>query len=353
MGRCRLVICFLVIALHVSRAAFAQDVTPTIVDFRTQAGRLSIEIQMHPNRLSQLKTAPSGSEAETGDAETLLRRQVVGWLETFAVTADRPLLLTLQRVTSGGETAQRVYVSYQAPLPEQVQFISFYWPSGAGEMVLRQHGVPDPFSGYFVGGQATHAIALGGGAARSDAETVMNYMPVGFQKILSLGGGYVLLALAVFLKSGRRAIVVGQVFAVLLAQVAVFALVSFKVPVVVPDLGSWGVLALVVVLSVDNILFRRLHFLRFVLVFLFGALHSFQFAGVLQNIGWPTAEILPALVGYSLGADLAFGLVITGAFLLVGMWFGHRPKYRGRVIIPASITLVGIALYLGVEGMPV
>jgi hypothetical protein len=41
--------------------------------------------------------------------------------------------------------------------------------------------------------------------------------------------------------------------------------------------------------------------------------------------------------------------VIALAFLTVGYWFGKHPKYRGRVAIPASVTIALIGGYWFVE----
>jgi type IV secretory pathway VirB2 component (pilin) len=55
------------------------------------------------------------------------------------------------------------------------------------------------------------------------------------------------------------------------------------------------------------------------------------------------------LVGFSLGVAAVQIAVVAVAYLGVRLWFGRHPKYRGRVAIPASLTIAVVGGYWLVE----
>ena len=61
------------------------------------------------------------------------------------------------------------------------------------------------------------------------------------------------------------------------------------------------------------------------------------------------SQFLPALIGFNVGVELGQLAVIAAAYLGVRLWFGRHPKYRGRVAIPASVTIAMIGGYWFVE----
>ncbi len=77
-------------------------------------------------------------------------------------------------------------------------------------------------------------------------------------------------------------------------------------------------------MAVENILVGNLRDLkpwRLVAVFVFGLLHGLSFAGVLAQLGLPTADRLTALLSFNLGVEGGQLAVLAVAFLLVGLPF--------------------------------
>ncbi len=103
--------------------------------------------------------------------------------------------------------------------------------------------------------------------------------------------------------------------------------------------------ASIVFVAVENIFSRRLHLWRPVVVFAFGLLHGLGFASVLGEFGLPQDQVIPALLGFNVGVELGQLTVIALAYGALGYWFGKHPKYRGRVAIPASVTIALIGSY--------
>ena len=88
---------------------------------------------------------------------------------------------------------------------------------------------------------------------------------------------------------------------------------------------------------------------RTAVVFLFGLLHGMGFAGVLQELGLPRAQFVPALIAFNVGVEGGQLTVIIAAYVAVGIAFSTKPYYRSRVVIPASIAIALVGAYWAVE----
>src|SRR5213078_1247329 len=97
--------------------------------------------------------------------------------------------------------------------------------------------------------------------------------------------------------------------------------------------------------AVENILLSDLKAWRVVLVFAFGLLHGMGFAGALKELGLPRSEFVTALLTFNLGVEAGQLAVIGAAFMLVGWQWGHRPWYRHRIVVPASLMIACTAVY--------
>ncbi|MEO7794918.1 MAG: HupE/UreJ family protein, partial [Thermoanaerobaculia bacterium] len=101
--------------------------------------------------------------------------------------------------------------------------------------------------------------------------------------------------------------------------------------------------------AIENLVTSELKPWRPLLVFGFGLLHGLGFAGVLIDLGLPRERFLTALLSFNAGVELGQLTVIAGAFLLVGVWFSHRPWYRRRIVLPASLAIAVVGLYWFVQ----
>ncbi len=105
-----------------------------------------------------------------------------------------------------------------------------------------------------------------------------------------------------------------------------------------------------VVFAAANNLFPLVHAGRWRVAFLFGLVHGFGFASVLQDLGLPQGALALALVGFNLGVEvgqLAIVLVfLPAAFLLRASWV-----YRRLVFFGGSAATVLIAATWLIERM--
>ena len=187
------------------------------------------------------------------------------------------------------------------------------------------------------------------GRARSTVAVAWQYLLLGFTHILPLGTDHVLFVLGIFLLSTRVRPVLFQVTAFTIAHtvtlgLSIYGILSLPATVVEPLIALS-----IAYVAIENVLTTRLRSWRVVVVFGFGLLHGLGFAGALRDLGLPRAQFLTALVGFNLGVELGQLAVIAVAFTLFASWARHRPWYRRRIVVPASLAIAVVGLLWTVE----
>ena len=163
------------------------------------------------------------------------------------------------------------------------------------------------------------------------------------------GLDHILFVLGLFLLSVRLAPLLIQVTAFTVAHTLTLALSVYGVVSLPSSIVEPLIAASIVYVAVENILTPQLKPWRALVVFGFGLLHGLGFAGVLQEVGLPHGQFVPALVSFNVGVELGQLAVIALAYLAVGIWGRNRPWYRPRVVIPASATVAAVGLFWTVQ----
>ncbi|MFY0310821.1 HupE/UreJ family protein [Leisingera sp. D0M16] len=356
-----------VVAIAASGAR-AHEVTPAIADFRVEDGRIALELRLNVEafvagiNLDGLEDTNQTAQAADYDElralgaeelEPMVQLFAEEWLETFSVQAPDPLDLSLSRITipevGDASLPRATFLVFDGEVPPEARSLRIAWPAGSGGVVLRQNGVEEPYTGYLQGGETSPPIALGGGAAKMPVEAFMEYIPVGFTHILPKGLDHILFVLGLFFLSPRVKPLLLQVSIFTVAHTITLALGALGMVSVNPAIVEPLIALSIVFVAVENIFARKLHSWRTFVIFGFGLLHGLGFATVLGEFGLPPSQFLPALIGFNVGVELGQLAVIAAAYLGVRLWFGRHPKYRGRVAIPASVTIAMIGGYWFVE----
>nr|WP_245626863.1 HupE/UreJ family protein [Aestuariivita boseongensis] len=348
--------------------ALAHEVTPTIGDFRVQDGRIEMELRLNAEAfvagidLDGMADTNDSDQSDVYDdlralepeaLEPRLRAFMESWLPRIGMDANGPVTLQLDGVTvdpvGNVDLPRPSFLRLSGDLPDGARVMVFTWPDGAGDMVLRQMGVEEPFTGYLEGGQSSDAIPLSGGGARGGWQTFVDYIPVGFDHILPKGLDHILFVLGLFFLSTRLRPLIWQVSAFTLAHTVTLALGALGI-VNVPGLVVEPLIAAsIVYVAVENLFARGLNPWRPVVIFGFGLLHGLGFASVLGEFGLPAGQFVPALIGFNVGVELGQLTVIALAFLAVGYWFGQKDWYRARIAMPASVVIACVGAYWFVE----
>lgn len=181
------------------------------------------------------------------------------------------------------------------------------------------------------------------------SEIVKLYLTLGFTHILPRGLDHVLFVLGIFLLAVRLRPVLWQVTAFTVAHTITLALTVYGFVSLPPSIVEPLIALSIVYVAVENVFTDRLHAWRPVVVFCFGLLHGMGFAGVLNEIGLPRSEFVPALLSFNAGVELGQLAVIFTAFLLVGLPFRDKPWYRHRIVVPGSLAIAATGLYWFVQ----
>jgi hypothetical protein len=346
----------------------AHEVTPAIGDFTVAQGQITLKLRLNVeafvagiNLDGVTDTNQTAQSADYDELRALAPQELQpmvqlfaeDWLKTLTVEASDPVPMTLTTLDIpqlGDASLPRVStLELSGPIPASASSLRISWPAGSGGMVLRQNGVQDPYTGYLQGGETSPVIALEGGSAKQPLEAFVEYIPVGFTHILPKGLDHILFVLGLFFLTPRLRPLLVQVSLFTVAHTITLALGALGMVTINAAVVEPLIALSIVFVAVENIFARSLHSWRGLVIFGFGLLHGLGFASVLGEFGLPDSQFLPALIGFNVGVELGQLAVIAAAYLTVRLWFGRHPKYRGRVAIPASVTIAMIGGYWFVE----
>ncbi|MEO9777556.1 MAG: HupE/UreJ family protein [Sedimentitalea sp.] len=346
----------------------AHEVTPTIGDLTVTQDVLTLDLRMNVEAfvagidLDGMVDTDESAKSDQYDALRAMSPNVLGprvrsfaeqWIAQLGVDADGPVALSVAAIVipevGDPELPRASHLVLIGHVPETAQTLTLHWPDGAGDLVLRQQGVEEAYTGYIEGGASSPAISLAGGASTSGWQTFLSYVPVGFDHILPKGLDHILFVLGLFFLSTHLRPLVWQISAFTLAHTVTLALGALGWVRVPPDIVEPLIAASITYVAVENIVADGLNRWRPVVIFGFGLLHGLGFASVLGEFGLPPGQFLPALIGFNVGVEIGQLTVIAIAFLAVGVWFRNKPWYRALIAIPASTVIALIGAYWFVE----
>jgi hypothetical protein len=266
-------------------------------------------------------------------------------------TNTRPLILKLISLDVGGAPDlslprySRLILS--ANLESGENEIRLGWDQKLGALIVRQIGAegvsPEKlYTGYLKPGQISDPIHRLGSNLISVSKTVLDYIDLGITHIFPKGLDHILFILGLFFFSHKVSRLAWQITLFTIAHTVTLALASLEL-ISVPSSIIEPLIALsICYVAIENILQKRIAFLRLVVIFIFGLLHGLGFASVLNEIGLSQTGFIASLIGFNIGVEIGQLGVIVIAYFAVGFWFGHRDCYRPFVQIPASITIAVI-----------
>jgi hypothetical protein len=183
----------------------------------------------------------------------------------------------------------------------------------------------------------------------STSSAALVYLRLGYQHILPLGFDHILFVLTLFLLSPRLKPVLWQATAFTVAHSVTLGLAMYHVITPPAHLVEPLIALSILYIALENIFSPRLKPARIGVVFLFGLIHGMGFAGALGQLGLPQNSYLLSLVMFNLGVELGQLTIILSAFFLLGKWFGDKPWYRKRIVIPLSLVIAATAAFWTVQ----
>ncbi|WP_287014233.1 HupE/UreJ family protein [Actibacterium sp.] len=258
--------------------------------------------------------------------------------ETFRDVGD----LSLARASS---------VLLNGALPPGAKVFTFGWDSAFGTVALRTISARARSSHIEIieNGETSTPLVIDDLKARSMVDMITDFMVIGFQHIIPKGLDHILFVLGIFLLSIKLRPILAQVTAFTLAHTVTLGLGTLGLIDVPALIVEPLIAASIVYVAVENILHEVLSPWRPVVVFMFGLLHGLGFAGILKQFNIPDGEFVPALLSFNIGVEIGQLAVIAAGFLLVGLWFGNKPWYRQRVVIPGSTAIAAVGAFWFVQ----
>lgn len=248
------------------------------------------------------------------------------------------------------DIARDSIVTLSAPRPAGTQ-AQMTWIAEGGPAILVVDG-PDgePVHQEYLNTGATSAsFDLSGGERQSMGEVASDYIVLGFLHIFPKGIDHILFVVGLFLLAAQMRPLLWQITAFTAAHTVTLALGTVGV-INLPSSVVEPLIALsITYVCVENILTRRMHWWRPVVVFLFGLLHGLGFAGVLGDVGLSGDYFVASLIAFNVGVEIGQLTVIAVCFLTVGIWFRNRSWYRMAVVIPGSLIIGAIGFYWFLE----
>ncbi|MEO0501907.1 MAG: HupE/UreJ family protein [Pseudomonadota bacterium] len=335
------------LVLSLSQAG-AHEVVPSIADLTVAGGQAELVLRI--NIEAQLSGIDLDVVLDTDSAENAADYDVLRALSNDAVAARvpdlvarwnaLPILRTLQSVelslvsvtvpeVANAELPRISEVVLAGEVPRDATGIQLDWPQGAGNLILRQQGVDDPFTGLVSGGGSSGLITLAGGDAASGWQSFVAYVPVGFDHILPKGLDHILFVLGLFFLSTRLGPLLWQVSAFTLAHTVTLALGALGLVNIPGAIVEPLIAASIVYVAVENIFARGMNRWRLLIVFGFGLLHGLGFASVLGEFGLPEGTFIPALIGFNVGVEI--GQLAVIAMAVIALWLGCRAADMARL----------------------
>ena len=242
-------------------------------------------------------------------------------------------------------------LKFRGDLPDDAKAFTFSWSPKFGKMTLRTIAARARSSYIEVleGGETSSPLIIDNLVSRSVWDMIGDFMLIGYHHIVPQGIDHILFVTGIFLLSIKLRPILTQVTAFTVAHTITLGLATLGWINLPPSIVEPLIAASIVYVGIENILLPTLSPWRPVVVFLFGLLHGMGFAGALRDIGIPQGEFLTGLLSFNVGVELGQLTIILACYLTFGMWFGNKPWYRQRVVIPGSLLIAVIAAYWFVQ----
>lgn len=314
-----------------------------------------------PQTLANKLELETGQPRSSGLSADALRAKLDGFRAALAHHIDlrfdgvaSPASVSVARIEVLFDAIRPDFVELRADgsFPAQAKTVSWRYDLtyATYALLLADGDDAEPMTHWLQGDIASRAFPI---AANSKPPThlqiVAQYLQLGFRHIVPEGLDHILFVLGIFLLTTKLKPILVQVTAFTIAHSVTLGLTMYGV-VSLPSRVVEPLIALsVAYVAIENLMTSKLTPWRPAVVFCFGLLHGMGFAGVLTELRLPRDEIIPALISFNVGIELAQLTVIAGAFFAVAFWFRDRGWYRARIVMPASAIIAATGIFWTVQ----
>lgn len=354
---------FLLLAASGMASAHAFKTSGSAIYFDRDTGRFSFDLHLNLEALlaridpEVTDTSESPNAAEYNRLRALPPDDLQKALDAFAPELldgmvfafdgqrFRPELTeVVLREVGDLKLARDTTLKFRAPLPASAKVFTFHWSPAFGKITMRTEAPRARTMHIEVleKGATSAPMVIDDLEARTQWDMIRDFLLIGFQHIVPKGLDHILFVVGIFLLSTRLKPILTQVTAFTVAHTVTLGLGTLGLVNIPAAIVEPLIAASIVYVAVENILRPTLSPWRPAVVFGFGLLHGLGFAGILKQFGIPEGEFLVGLLSFNVGVELGQLTVIALCFLTVGIWFGRKPWYRARIVIPGSLVIAAI-----------
>ena len=258
---------------------------------------------------------------------------------------DRPadLKLTYIRVPKVGDLAlpRHTKITLTGTAPAGAPTLTWRYAPEFGDSVFRVQGAigGEIVAFWLKNGDRSPPIRVSGGSNQSFTGLAWQYVGVGFTHIIPFGLDHILFVLGLYFLSSRLRPLIIQVSSFTVAHTLTLALSMLGLVSISPAIIEPLIALSIVFVAVENWITDRLHPWRPFLIFGFGLIHGFGFAGVLREINVGTVDFATSLVFFNVGVELGQLAVIAIAYAALGFWVSQKAWYRSRIVRPLTVLI--------------
>ncbi len=170
----------------------------------------------------------------------------------------------------------------------------------------------------------------------------------GFGHVVPTGLDHILFVLGVFLMTRKWKPLVLQISTFTVAHTLTLWLASAGYVKLPRNIVDPLIAASIVVVALENVLFKNYTHWRLLIVFGFGLIHGLGFAGAMATRLDSNSSLVIGLLGINLGVEFGQLTVIALALILTG-YIRDSEKYRKFVVVPGSLAIAALGVWWFIE----
>ena len=342
-------------------AAQAHEIGTSNVRLTLTDKAWSAEITTAPTALAN-KIGPQAGQprVDTLDAATVRARLtaatriIADYIEVRFDGVVSPVRVTIAQVEMPDDIALPAFVVLRAEGAVPAEAKAITWRFGliysTYAVVFSDASGSEPLTQWLDGDAESQPFPIyASGPPPTRLDIVVQYLTLGFRHIVPEGLDHILFVLGIFLLTPKLKPVLVQVTAFTIAHSVTLGLTMYRVLSMPPRIVEPLIALSIAYVAIENIITPKLTPWRPLVVFGFGLVHGMGFAGALTELRLPRAEIIPALISFNIGIELAQLTVIAAAYFAVAFWVSDRRWYRARVVLPACTAIAATGLFWTIQ----